>query len=228
MFFSSCNHVPSSCSWCLLMPLIPILLVLPAGCYTAVLGKGRAQDGHVRGNPTLAVWPEVAPAALGYVDDHGAVPTATIPPKPIGLVGAPVDSFLCVTCASTERGGGKTQENECCNKFGLFSSLNCNFWCTLNQNVMCEECGCETPTLPDSWHAKYHSRECRGCSGVSWRTFTVDDVRDQQACPTTSTWVFAQGELCHLVVCSTVKGSLFIYSKKLFLVCCCEVQKRAG
>lgn len=99
------------------MLLILILPVLPAGCYTAVLEKGRAQGGHVGGNPTLAVWPEVALAALGYVDDHGAVPTATIPLQPIGLVGAPLDSFLCV---STERGGGRTQENECCKEFGCF------------------------------------------------------------------------------------------------------------
>lgn len=105
------------------MPLIPVLPVLPAGPYAAVLGKGRAQDGHVGGNPTLAVWPKVTLAAFGYVDDHGAVPTATIPPQPIGLVGAPVDSFLCV---STERGGGRTQENECCEEFDFFSSLNHN------------------------------------------------------------------------------------------------------
>lgn len=89
------------------MPLILILPVLPVGCHIAVLGKGRAQNGHVGGNPTLAVWPEVALAALGNVHDHGAVPTAAIPSQPIGLVGAPVNPFLHVTCVSTERGGGE-------------------------------------------------------------------------------------------------------------------------
>lgn len=79
------------------------------------------------GSPTLAVWPKVALAALGYVDDHGAVPTATIPPQPIGLVGAPVDSFLRVTCASADRRGEKTQGNECCVEVWFFSSLNYNF-----------------------------------------------------------------------------------------------------
>lgn len=76
------------------MALIPILPVFPAGCYTTALGKGRAQDGRVGGNPTLAVWPEVALAALGYVDDHGAVPAAAVPPQPVGLVGARLDPFL--------------------------------------------------------------------------------------------------------------------------------------
>lgn len=163
-------------------------------------GRGGAQAGHVGGSPTLAVWPEVALAALGYVDDHGAVPTATIPPQPIGLVGAPVDSFLRVTCASADREGGKnTGKWVLCGGL-VFFSLNYNFWCSLNQNVMCEECGYETPTFSDSWHAKHCSWECRGCSGVGWSTFTVDAVWAQQAFHTTSTWVFAQGQICHLIV----------------------------
>lgn len=57
----------------------------------------------VVGGPTLAVWPEVALAAFSCVDDHGAVPTAAIPPQAIGLVRAPVDPFLGIVCASAER-----------------------------------------------------------------------------------------------------------------------------
>lgn len=63
------------------------------------------------GGPTLAVWPEVALAALGCVDEHGAVPAAPVPPQPVRLVCASVDPFLGITCGSAER--GKTQEDEC-------------------------------------------------------------------------------------------------------------------
>lgn len=85
------------------MPPITALTVQPAGHYTAMLGEatGRRWGGGI---PTLAVWPKVALAALGRVDDHGAVPTAAVPPQPIGLVRAPVDPFLGIACASTERG----------------------------------------------------------------------------------------------------------------------------
>lgn len=55
----------------------------------------------------MAVWPKVALAALGRVDDHGAVATAAVPPQPIGLVRAPVDPFLGITRASAETGWGK-------------------------------------------------------------------------------------------------------------------------
>lgn len=76
------------------MPPIPALTVQPARRYVA----------GGRGGPTLAVWPKVALAALDRVDDHGAVPTAAVPLQPIGLVCAPVDPFLGITCASAERG----------------------------------------------------------------------------------------------------------------------------
>lgn len=66
--------------------------------------SGRPQIGRGEGGPTLAVWPKVALAALGCVDDHGAVPTAAIPPQPIGPVRAPVDPFLGVACAGVEEG----------------------------------------------------------------------------------------------------------------------------
>lgn len=79
------------------------------------------------GGPTLAVWPKVALAALGCVDDHGAVPTAAVPPQPVGLVRAPVDPFLAIARASAER-GGKRQEDECYGGgWGFFSSLNHSF-----------------------------------------------------------------------------------------------------
>lgn len=42
----------------------------------------------------MAVWPEVALAALGCVDEHGAVPAAPVPSQPVGLIRASVDPFL--------------------------------------------------------------------------------------------------------------------------------------
>lgn len=53
----------------------------------------------------MAVWPEVALAALGRVDDHGAVPSAAVPPQPVGLVRAPLDPVLGIARAGAERRG---------------------------------------------------------------------------------------------------------------------------
>lgn len=69
---------------------------------SAQLRSGRPQAEGREGGRTLAVWPEVALAALGCVDDHGAVPKAAVPPQSIGLVCAPVDLFLGIARASAE------------------------------------------------------------------------------------------------------------------------------
>lgn len=82
------------------------------------LGSLLASDRE--GSPTLTVWPKVALAALGGVDDHGAVPTAAVPLQPVGLIGAPVDPFLGVVCAGADRRAEKTQEDECCVEVCLF------------------------------------------------------------------------------------------------------------
>jgi len=70
--FSSCNRVPPSHGWSLPVPPAPGLAAQPLDA--AQLGSGRS------GRPTLAVWPKVTLAALGRVDDHGAVPAAAVPP----------------------------------------------------------------------------------------------------------------------------------------------------
>lgn len=74
------------------------------------------------GGPTLAVWPKVALAALGCVDDHGAVPAAAVPPQPVGLVRAPVDPFLAVARASAG-GLGKDRKMSAMGRFGFFFPL---------------------------------------------------------------------------------------------------------
>lgn len=104
----------------------------------------------LEGAPTLAVWPKVALAALGCVDDHGAGTTAAVPVQPVGLVHAPVGPFLGV---SAESRGEKTQEDECYGGAWGFFSLN-QFLMYVESNCdMCEECWCEAPAIcliPDS------------------------------------------------------------------------------
>lgn len=88
----------SSCSRASFLSLCPLSQLSQFG----LLNSGRPQAEGREGGPTLAVWPEVALAALGCVDDHGAVPKAAIPPQSMGLVCAPLDLFLGITRANAE------------------------------------------------------------------------------------------------------------------------------
>lgn len=210
------------------MPLIPILPVLPAGCYTAVLGRGKGSAsgrpcrwesylGSLARSSPCSTWLRGRPWSSSY----GTHPSAA------RRTHRCTSGFLpeCHMCQHRERRGGKHRKMSVVwslwDFFFLFKS-----WFLMYIESKCVGVRPPPSLIPDMLTTIHESAGAALESAEALLQWMLCETNKHPPPPAPGS--LPRDSFVTQECGSTVKGSLFIYSKKLFLVCSCEVQRRPG